>query len=414
MKQGFPSSNERDRKLAPAAVLRMLLVAGFAIVVAVGCGSGDSGSSSPGGSPTPAATATPASTPSPVPAIAAMPLVERGSALSVNRNGWISWRYDTPTSGVGYVSGVTWAPDAPQPGVPLPVLPCDGLPPEACFHQFDTILEVGDGRSVYGDHVIFGSGGPFIPLPALFGPERSYVLLIDPEHPPLDLATVASFEGHLCASDAVVGTFGLREGDAAASVPRPVVWISADQPMVWLPSDAEGATAIACDAALRVAGVTGAPSRAVVWQSKFDLDGGWAWKQRVLPLDGADASAALATDVRQVVGWRSDAARSTAVAWRETSDGDLATVLPDLPDARCERATATSTTRIAGDCGAHGVAWDRTSDGTGWRVVAELLPLPGDARAAVVAMSLDLAVGWSGAGESDPDRRPVAWRLPPH
>lgn len=31
----------------------------------------------------------------------------------------------------------------------------------------------------------------------------------------------------------------------------------------------------------------------------------------------------------------------------------------------------------------------------------------------MVAMSGDLAVGWSGAGDEVVDRQPVAWRLPP-
>ena len=408
MKQMIPSSNERDRRFAPVAVIRTLLVAGCAIVVALGCGSGDSGSSSPGGSPTPVPTAMPAPTPTAVPALAAMPLAERGFALSVNQDGWISYREDTRTSAIGYVSGVTWAPDAEKPSVPLPKLPCDGLPPEACFHRFDTVLEIGDDGWIFGDHVIFGSGGPFIPLPALFGPGQSSVLLIDPEHPPLELDTIAGFAAHLCAGARVAGALTLREDGSPSPVRRPVLWPAPYQPMLRLPSGDRGAAAMSCDRSGRVAGVADAPSRAAVWLP--DPITGYA--QVLLPLDGADASAALAIDVAQVVGWHSDAARSTPVAWIENGGGFVASVLPDLPDVRCERAIATSGTRIAGSCGLHGVAWDRAADAVGWRVVAELLPLPGDAQAGVVAMSGDLAVGWSGAGDDVVDKHPVAWRLP--
>ncbi|MFN8603447.1 MAG: hypothetical protein U0842_23485, partial [Candidatus Binatia bacterium] len=349
-------------------------------------------------------------TPTAVPALAAMPLAERGSALSVNHDGWISYREDTRTSAIGYASGVTWAPDAEKPSVPLPKLPCDGQPPEACFHRFDTILEVGDDGWMFGDHVTFGSGGPFIPLPALFGPDRSSMLLIEPEDPPVDLDTIASFAAHLCAAAQVAGTLTLREDGSPSPVRRPALWPAPYQRMLFLPSGDAGAAAVSCDRSLRVAGVADAPSRAAVWLP--DPLTGYA--QVLLPIDGADASAALAIDVGQVVGWRSDATRSTPVAWIETADGFAASLLPDLPGARCERATATSGTRVAGDCGLHGVAWDRSSDGAGWRVVAELLPLPGDAQASVVAMSGDLAVGWSGAGDDVVDKHPVAWRLPPH
>lgn len=401
MKRARWSSNERTRWYAPVVMVRTLLLAGFAAVVAAGCGPGGSGSSSPDTSPTP----------TPIPAIAAMPLSEHGVATSVNHDGWIAWRYDyNPGSRIGYASGVTWAPDAEQPAVPLPALPCSAAPGGPCFHQYDTVLEVGDDGWIFGDHVVFGSGGPFIPLPALFGPEGRSVLLIDPKHPPLDLDTVGGFAGHLCPAAQVAGTFLLVEETGVAPVQRPVLWPGPGQAMLRLPSESAGAEAVSCDRARRVAGTANAPSRAVVWLSDRPLPE--EYSQHVLPLDGADASAALAIDVGQVVGWRSDAARSSPVAWVETGDGFVAAVLPDVPGARCERATATSGTRIAGECGLHGVAWDRTSDGVGWRVVAELLPLPGDARAGVVAMSGDLAVGWSGAGDDDPGRRPVAWRLP--
>lgn len=375
-----------------------------------GSSGGASGSATPTPSRTPSPTETISVEPTPVPAIAAMELGERGYALSVNRDGWISTREDTATSVIGYTSGLTWAPDAMRPsGLPLPTLPCDGLPPGACFHQFDILLEVGDDGWIFGDHVTFGSGGPFIPLPALYGPERRWFLLIDPQHPPLDLDAVAGFEGHLCAAAQLAGTLLLREDGAASPVRRPVLWRAPDETMLRLPSAAAGAAATSCDRSLRVAGVADAPTRAVVWVPGDPA----GYAQVELPAAGSDASAALAIDPGQIVGWWSDGARSTPVAWTAADGGFASFVLPDLPAARCERATATSGTRIAGDCGASAVAWHRAADGDGWQLAAELLPLPGDARAHVVALSGDLAVGWSGEGDGDGRKRPVAWRLPP-
>lgn len=395
------SSVAGARRRAACAAWRGLLVS----LLLAGCG--PAGSS--GGGAMPSATPPPAPSPAPtataVPAIAAMALRESGRAVSVNADGWISFVDETPRSVIGFESVVVWAPDAPRPARPLPALPCTGAPPEECIHRFPVLLEVGDDGWTYGYDVRFGSGGPFVPLPALFGPDRATDHLFDValESPPVPLDTIArDLEAHLCPGPRVAGALTLRGGESLVQVP--VLWPAPGATAVFLPHDGGGAVATDCDADGRVSGASLDPPRAVVW-----LPSASSYHLALLPADAARPSAALAIDEGRIVGWRTGADGTKPVAWTARGDAFTAEVLPDPADARCEKAVATSGARIAGDCGAGAVVWRGAADGAAWQIEAKLLPLPGDPLARVLAMSGDLAVGWSGASESR--ATPVAWRL---
>jgi len=283
----------------------------------------------------------------------------------------------------------------PHPGGGELSLPCSEL--LACFHEHDVPGGFAESGRIIGRVVGFGSGGPFIAVPATWsaaGTTRTLITTIDGHY------TAWGHVAHGNSGDLLVGILPFLGA---------VYWSGPAEEPVEL-ADAGNPERVN-DAGEIVGSTEGSGERAAIWKPpgyalEFlgELAGGTTSRAHDLDSSGL------------VVGSSDDGSGDVAVVWAPNGSGYDAIPLPvpaGFAGGSCTEATAISDAgRIAGNCTTAGgqtlgVIWRK--QGASWAFLRELDPFLGDTESAVFGLNESgQAVGRSG---DDATGRAVLWNF---